>query len=497
MKNIMLLLDTDRHPTPFDILMAYDSGFDAIVPYQEVGAEDVRDIVQDAMFSRGVKGVNSTTIFIGGKDIEKSREILEGVKKSMFPPFEISVIFDPRGGHTTASALIAKIDEALLDHGLGDLTDKNVVILAGTGQVGQLAAKICLSRGSTVTITSRKGERAEGIAKNIKEEIGGEISGVQGANQDEIFEAVKDADIIISAGKAGIQLIPLEMLRKLKRCKIVADVNAVPPLGIEGLNIKDDKREILPGVYGIGALATGDLKYKTETRVLNDARRAKKGVFDYTFAFEKAKELLRRRVSEREVLEFEPLEGKRLTAIFLQKLDRPSEEELEYVRSMIREYDPDFAAEELGDQTIEDFYEEDVYARVFQDAGILIYPVDISEYARTSISAMLDEKKRLADMVAASYKGMEKISDNANTEYIKAYAEALQAEYEEIKEHIDVSVKNSWMVKGILDRSKEFPKDELTCLFIGSITYWRGTVELLKSVGVEVRKSHLIAPMQG
>jgi nitrogenase molybdenum-iron protein alpha/beta subunit len=187
-----------------------------------------------------------------------------------------------------------------------------------------------------------------------------------------------------------------------------------------------------------------------------------------------------------EVLEFEPLD-KKLTVIFIEKHENVRKEELEYMKSMIREYDPDFAAEELGDQTIEDFYEEDVYARVFQDAGILIYPVDISEYARTSISAMLDEKKRLADMVAASYKGMEKISDNANTEYIKAYAEALQAEYEEIKEDIDVSVKNSWMVKGILDYSKKFSREKLICFFVGESTHWNGMAQLLESMGAEVQ----------
>ena len=488
MKSIMLLLDTDKHPTPFDILMAYDSGFDAIIPYEEVEPGDVIDIVQDAMFSRGVKGSGATTIFVGGTDVEKSSEIFQKAKKAMFPPFELSVIFDPRGGHTTSSALVAKIEEALSDNGLLGLEGKKVTILAGTGQVGQLAAIICSSRGSEVTITSRKISKAEDIVERIKNETRFKINAMQGETSEEIYEAIKDADVVISTGKAGVQLVPMEMLQKLDKCKVVADVNAVPPLGIAGLDVKDDKKEIIPGIFGVGALAIGDLKYKTETRILNEARKSKSGIYDYKFAFEKARELLKRKASAREVLEFEPMEGKKLTVVFVQKVGVPSKEEIEHLKDLIKEYDPDFAAEELGDRTIDDFYKKDPYAMVFQDAGILIYPVDISDYAKTNISAVVGEKKRLADRLTSTYKDLENLSDKENAEYVKAYAEALQAEYDEVKEHAEITVKNSWMVKGIMDYSKEFSKDELVCLFIGGIAHWKGMVELLKSMDIEVRE---------
>jgi len=293
MKDIMLLFDTDKYVTPFDILIAYDSGFDIVVPIAQVEAKSVTALTQDTMFPRGVKGVGHTTIFVGGKDVDEAKKILKNVKKSMFPPFEISIIVDPRGGHTTASALVAKIDNVLSEKGFEGLKGKKVVILAGTGQVGQLAATICACEGANVIITSRKKSRAEEIASEIEKEEGIKITGMQGANDDEIFEAVKDADVIITAGKVGVCLVNTEMLKKLDKCKVAADVNAVPPLGIEGLELSDDGKEILPGVFGLGALATGDLKYKTEMAVLNAAREAKKGVFDYKFAFEKAKELLK------------------------------------------------------------------------------------------------------------------------------------------------------------------------------------------------------------
>jgi methylene-tetrahydromethanopterin dehydrogenase len=506
MKSVMLLLDTDKHPTPFDILAAYDSGYDAVVPYDGVEPDDVLSIVQDAIFSRGVNGAAYTKIFIGGSDVEKSEAILEVVKKAMVPPFEIATIVDPRGGHTTASALIAKVEEALTVKGLGTLEGKHVAIPAGTGQVGQLAAKICLMCGAKVTITSRKAEKAEKIVKNIAEEVvvvdeKGErieaaerIRGVQGANPGEIYEAVKDADVILATGKAGVMILPLDTLRKLNKCKVVADVNAVPPLGIEGLDVKDDKREIYPGVYGIGALLIGALKNKLEKRVLMEAKKAKKGILDYRFAFEKAKQLLERKRNKMEVLELNKVENRKLTVLFLQKLDEPSEPEIEYVKRLLQDYEPDYVAEEMGDRHVEDFFENDPYARMVQDKGIVIYPVDISEYARMSISSLIDEKKRLADRVKATYKELEKLSRKEDAEYVKAYAGALEGDYAELKEHAEVTVRNSWMVKGILDVSKDMGKEDLKCLFIGGISHWRGMMELLKTLDVEVRESHLFAP---
>jgi Methylene-tetrahydromethanopterin dehydrogenase, N-terminal. len=124
MKDIMLLFDTDRYVTPFDILIAYDSGFDIVVPIAQVEAKSVTALTQDAMFPRGVKGVGHTTIFVGGKDVDEAKKILKNVKKSMFPPFEISIIVDPRGGHTTASALVAKIDNVLSEKGFEGLKGK-------------------------------------------------------------------------------------------------------------------------------------------------------------------------------------------------------------------------------------------------------------------------------------------------------------------------------------------------------------------------------------
>ena len=74
------------------------------------------------------------------------------------------------------------------------------------------------------------------------------------------------------------------------KCKIVADINAIKPLGVEGLGVSDDGKELKPGVYGIGALAIGKLKIKTETEMIKRATNEPQGLFDYSIAYTIAKD---------------------------------------------------------------------------------------------------------------------------------------------------------------------------------------------------------------
>ena len=97
-KKVIIFLDTDKHASPFDILIAVDLFPEAqIISYSNVTLDDAKRIIQDAIFPRGPSGAKHTKIFIGGQDVEKAQGILKIVKESMFPPFELSVIIDPRG----------------------------------------------------------------------------------------------------------------------------------------------------------------------------------------------------------------------------------------------------------------------------------------------------------------------------------------------------------------------------------------------------------------
>jgi methylene-tetrahydromethanopterin dehydrogenase len=307
-KKVFIFLDTDKHASPFDILTTIDVFPDAqILKYEDVTVEDAEKIVYDAMFPRGPEGAKHTKIFINGRDFKRVNEILEKAKKCMFPPFELSIIVDPRGAYTTASAAVAKTMELSMKKGFGGLENKTVAVLAGTGPVGQTAARLYTSEKAKVIVTSRDLQRASSLATKINEEFGEEkVRGMEAQTPDDIGKAIKEAEIVLSAGAAGTQLLPLNVLKEYgKNCKIVADINAIPPLGVEGLKSKAEGEEILPNIFGIGALAIGKLKNKIEIELIKRAAEEPKGIFDYKIAYEIAKKIISKRNEEKKTLKTE------------------------------------------------------------------------------------------------------------------------------------------------------------------------------------------------
>ena len=72
---------------------------------------------------------------------------------------------------------------------------------------------------------------------------------------------LEGAELLLSAGGAGICLVPRDAWAGRAGLRAVADVNAVPPLGVEGIEVSDDgaQRE---GVTTFGAVGVGGLKKK-------------------------------------------------------------------------------------------------------------------------------------------------------------------------------------------------------------------------------------------
>jgi methylene-tetrahydromethanopterin dehydrogenase len=295
---ICYFFDTDDNASPFDINMAYDAGFDIVVPISRMTADQVPKLVQDAIFSR--KPGAPTTFFIGGSNVKEGEMIAKTVKKSLVPPFECPLIIDPRGSHTTASAVVAMtMNIAAKKHGIKDLKGKKVVIF-GAGPVGRiaaiLAAKIKCDTYLVETWDKSSKEFVQNLAKELTDEAGEgatEIKGIFTPEPEQRFEIVKDADIIWSLAAAGVEILSEELMRKLSGKKIVVDINLVPPYGIEGLKPKHKNDEIYPGIFGIGALALGRLKSNSEAEILKEAANTNGSkVFNYNYAFEVAKKLL-------------------------------------------------------------------------------------------------------------------------------------------------------------------------------------------------------------
>jgi methylene-tetrahydromethanopterin dehydrogenase len=291
MQSILFFLEEQSYASPFDVCVAYDAGFDIVVPYSNVSTDNIVTLVQDAIFSRGTKGVKRTCFFIGGHDVTKAREMANNVKNAMVKPFVTSVVVDPHGAFTTSAALVAKAEEALPAMGLDSLAKAKVLVLAGTGPVGQSVATLCAAAGAETIISSRNTQRAKDVAKHLSTK-NYNIRGMQVSTPEEVQAALEKATLVFVTGPPGTEIVTKEHLENVSINQILLDANAVPPSGIAGLKPSDDLRELVPGKLGIGPLAIGDLKLKIQRNLLRDAREKGKGIYDDGSALEVARNIL-------------------------------------------------------------------------------------------------------------------------------------------------------------------------------------------------------------
>ncbi|ODR96258.1 methylenetetrahydrofolate dehydrogenase [Methyloceanibacter stevinii] len=285
MKKLLFLFDTDPVPSVFDTVVGYDGGADNVTGYAAVAPDNVGALIDGCIYTRGGKDKQNTAIFVGGGNMAKGEELFETVKKHFFGPFRVSVMLDSNGSNTTAAAGVA-----LLAKGR-DLKGKKAVVLAGTGPVGMRAAGFFGMEGCDVTITSRTKERAEEAAKVIAKRFGIKVSGAAGATDEERAEAVKDANIVYSAGAIGVQLLPKSAWENNPNIELLADVNAQPPMGIEGVDAMDKGKDVGGGKLGYGALGIGGLKLKLHRECIAKMFESSEGVYDAEEIYALAKEM--------------------------------------------------------------------------------------------------------------------------------------------------------------------------------------------------------------
>ncbi len=268
---VLHLVTSDKNASPFDVNMAYDAGWDAVTPYTRVELDEVAVLVQDAIFSRGPKGVKRTGIFIGGRDMQLAMDMLENARDAMVPPFEVSVFADPSGAFTTAAGLVAAAAAQLAKTHDTGLDGKRVVVLGGTGPVGATAAVLAAKAGAEVVIMGRQKDKADRVAALCSHSFGADLSGIKGDANEHKGAQIATADVIFATAKAGVQVLSGEDIAAAKQLKVVADVNAVPPAGIEGVDVKDDGAPLpgsVSGAVAIGALTVGNIKYHAQHHLL-------------------------------------------------------------------------------------------------------------------------------------------------------------------------------------------------------------------------------------
>jgi methylene-tetrahydromethanopterin dehydrogenase len=220
--------------------------------------------------------------------------MLERAGKAMVPPFVVSVFADPSGAFTTAAALVASVEAALRAQDATGLEGKRVLLLGGTGPVGRIAGVLCAQCGATAVLASHRGAaNAVAAAGETGKRFDVSLEGASTASAAELRAALATADVALGVAAAGVQVMSEADRDSAPRLRVAADVNAVPPAGIAGVGVMDDAKPI-PGtqVVGIGALAIGNVKYRTESGLFKQMTESKIPLrLDFRQAFELARTL--------------------------------------------------------------------------------------------------------------------------------------------------------------------------------------------------------------
>jgi methylene-tetrahydromethanopterin dehydrogenase len=292
-KHILHMLTPLKQMSPFDVNMALDAGFDAVVPYVGVEPGEVTGLVQDAIFSRPPDAGADTGVFIAGKDAALALDMLAAARKAMVPPFQLSVFADPAGSFTTAAAMVAKVEKALEKHFNRGLKDTRLTVFGATGVVGFCAAVLAATEGAHVTLAGHDGsERVARIAAGMKQRFDLTVAAADASGDAQKRKLVEVSDIVLACAKAGVEVLSKNQLTGTGLL-IAADINAVPPPGIEGLGVKaDGERLEATEIVGIGALAIGNVKYKVQAGLFRKMIDSDKTLtLDFHDAFALAREI--------------------------------------------------------------------------------------------------------------------------------------------------------------------------------------------------------------
>ncbi len=271
---VLIQLDADRQPSVFDRIVAVDAGADHVFAYGGVTSDQVTELVHGAIFTRGPKDLHNTAIFIGGSDVVHGEQLLEMVEKSFLGPMRVSVMLDANGANTTAAAAVIAAGRHL------DLSSCTATVLGGTGPVGQRASLLLAGEGATVKLCSRSKQRADKVAEKTNAQGGdGRVAGAEASSDEKLLEALSGSQLVIAAGAAGVELLPAGVRRKATDLKVAIDLNAVPPLGIEGVDFADKAKE-LGGLTVYGAIGVGGLKMKIHKAAIAALFESSDKVFD-------------------------------------------------------------------------------------------------------------------------------------------------------------------------------------------------------------------------
>ena len=284
-KKLLYQFDTDSTASVFDSVVAYDGGADHVTGIGNVNPQNVLAMVDGCIYTRAPKDKQFTAIFVGGSSLTEGQAVFDAIKKRFFSNFRVSVMFDSNGSNTTAAAAVANIVNTC------DVSGKKAVILGGTGPVGQRAAALLSLEKADVFITSRNVEKAEQISAEINERFDTNVKALPGGTNDERVTSILGASIVMATGASGVVLLNKKDWIESQSIEVVCDANAMPPLGIEGVELNDKAKEI-GGKKAFGAIGFGGLKISVHRECVSRLFHSNDGIFDAEEIYRIAKEML-------------------------------------------------------------------------------------------------------------------------------------------------------------------------------------------------------------
>lgn len=257
MRTILLQLDTDSQPSVFDRVVALDAGADEVLSYGGVTPAQVRDLVQGAIFTRAPGDLKRTAVFIGGSDLDAGEALLREARKHLLPQIglTVSLMLDARGANTTAAAVLRAARQQIQLRGAAAL-------VLGTGPVGRRVARLLAGHGAEVRVGSERRELAEQACAALRERVpGAKLEPAETATLEQVRVALADRALVVAAGPQGVTVLPGAAWSVAQRLKVAIDLNAVPPAGIEDVQVGDKATE-RDGVICFGAFGVGGGKMK-------------------------------------------------------------------------------------------------------------------------------------------------------------------------------------------------------------------------------------------
>jgi hypothetical protein len=145
-----------------------------------------------------------------------------------------------------------------------------------------------------VRAASRDLDRADDVCRAVRDAMPpARVTPCQIRDPQQLAAALDDAHVVIAAGAAGTQLLPAAVRRQAPGLKLAVDLNAVPPLGIEGVEATD-KAKSRDGILVYGAIGVGGTKMKIHKAAIQRLFESNDQVLDADQVFALGRELERR-----------------------------------------------------------------------------------------------------------------------------------------------------------------------------------------------------------